>query len=118
MLAAFYVAMASSPGGRERLGLNELEEPRIQVAAALLPPQHVTDIIVGRCSMCHSPTPGWAGIQIAPKNVLLHTPERIALERAAIARQSVMTHAMPPNNLTEMTQDERRQVAQWLRTAR
>ncbi len=116
ILAAFYVAMASSPGGRERLGLKERDEARIQLAGLSLPPQHVTDIIVGRCSMCHSPTPGWAGIQIAPKNVLLHTPERIALERDAIRMQSVLTHAMPPNNLTEMTREERRQVAEWLRS--
>lgn len=112
---AFWIAMSSSPGGRERLGLKEMDERRIQIAGLSLPPQHVTDIIVGRCSMCHAPTPGWAGIQIAPKNVLLHTPERIALERDAIRIQSVLTHAMPPNNLTEMTRDERRQVAEWVR---
>ncbi len=112
---AFWIAMASSPGGRERLGLKEQDERRIQLAGLALPPQHVADIITGRCSMCHSPTPGWAGIQIAPKNVLLHTPERIALERDAIRMQAVLTHAMPPNNLTEMTREERRQVAEWLR---
>ncbi len=112
---AFWVAMSSSPGGRERLGLKERDEARIQLAGLALPPQHVTDIIVGRCSMCHAPQPGWAGIQIAPKNVLLHSPERIALERDAIRSQAVMTHAMPPNNLTGMTRDERRQVAEWLK---
>jgi uncharacterized membrane protein len=112
---AFWVAMASSPGGRERLGLQELEQKRVQLAGLALPPPHVADIITGRCSMCHSPTPGWAGIQIAPKGVMLDTPERIALQREAIRAQSVMTHAMPPNNLTEMTRDERRQVAEWLR---
>jgi uncharacterized membrane protein len=26
----------------------------------------------------------------------------------------VLTHAMPPNNITEMTLDERRTVANWL----
>ena len=111
---AFWVAMASSPGGRERLGLKEADERRIQMAGLSLPPPHVADIITGRCSMCHAPQPGWAGIQIAPKNVLLHTPERIALERNAIRMQAVLTHAMPPNNLTGMTREERREVAQWL----
>jgi uncharacterized membrane protein len=28
--------------------------------------------------------------------------------------QSVLTHAMPPNNITEMTIEERRAVAAWL----
>jgi uncharacterized membrane protein len=110
---AFWVAMASSPGGRERLGLAQLDERRVQLAGLSLPPGPVSDIITGRCSMCHSPTPGWAGIQIAPKGVLLHTPERIALQREAIRMQSVLTHAMPPNNLTEMTPEERKAVAAW-----
>ncbi|MGL4438530.1 MAG: urate hydroxylase PuuD [Bosea sp. (in: a-proteobacteria)] len=112
---AFWVAMASSPGGRVRLGLRQLDEQRIQLAGLSLPPAHVTDIITGRCAMCHAPEPGWPGIQIAPKGVLLHTPERIALQRDAIRMQSVMTHAMPPNNLSEMTLAERRVVAEWLR---
>jgi len=115
MLLAFYVAMASSPGGRDRLGLAQLDEKRIQLAGLALPPAHVTDIITGRCAMCHAPEPGWTGIQIAPKGVMLHTPERIALQRDAIRMQAVLTHAMPPNNLSEMTLAERRAVAEWLR---
>ncbi len=112
---AFWVAMASSPGGRERLGLSQLDEQRIQLAGLSLPPPPVTDIITGRCAMCHAPEPGWAGIQIAPKGVMLHTPERIALQKDAIRMQSVITHAMPPNNLSGMTLAERRVVAEWLR---
>ena len=112
---AFWVAMSSSPGGRERLGLMQLDEQRIQMAGVALPPAHVADIITGRCAMCHAPEPGWAGIQIAPKGVMLHTPERIALQRDAIRMQSVITHAMPPNNLSGMTLAERRVVAEWLR---
>jgi uncharacterized membrane protein len=37
------------------------------------------------------------------------------LQKDAIRMQSVMTHAMPPNNLSGMTVDERRVVADWLR---
>jgi uncharacterized membrane protein len=111
---AFWVAMASSPGGRERLGLSPIEERRLQLAGVALPPPDVADVITGRCAMCHAAQPGWAGIQIAPKGVMLDTPERIALQREAIRVQSVMTHAMPPNNLTGMTIEERRQVAAWL----
>lgn len=112
---AFWVAMASSPGGRERLGLKQLDEQRILLAGLSLPPDHVTDIITGRCAMCHAPEPGWPGLQIAPKGVLLHSPERIALQRDAIRMHSVITHAMPPNNLSGMTPEERRVVAEWLR---
>lgn len=118
LLAAFYVAMAASPGGRERLGLKPLEAANIAVAGLSLPPQNVVDIVTGRCSMCHAAEPVWDGIHIAPKGVMLDTPERIAKHAAEIRMQSVFTHAMPPNNLTSMEKDERVQLAQWLRAAK
>jgi uncharacterized membrane protein len=70
--------------------------------------------VQSRCSMCHAAEPAWDGITIAPKAVRLDTPEEIARHADAIRIQSVLTHAMPPNNITEMTLDERRAVAAWL----
>src|SRR5687767_3047359 len=70
--------------------------------------------IQSRCSMCHAAEPVWDGITIAPKGVRLDTPEEIQRHREMIRVQSVLTHAMPPNNVTEMTLDERRAVATWL----
>ena len=64
--------------------------------------------------MCHSPEPAWEGIGEAPKGVLLDTPEHIATFAPAIRMQAVLTHAMPPNNLTEMTPAERAILARWL----
>ena len=64
--------------------------------------------------MCHAAEPVWAGIAAAPKGVRLDTPEEIARHAEAIRIQAVLTHAMPPNNITEMTADERRDVAAWL----
>ena len=107
--------MASSPGGRERLGLTPLARARpVLLAGMSLPPAEVANIVTGRCAMCHAPEPSWPGIQIAPKGVLLHEPERIAAQARAIRTQAVMTHAMPPNNLSGMTPDERRVLAAWL----
>ena len=109
--SAFYVAMASSPGGRERLGMKAL--PAI-VATGPAAPAHVADIIAGRCAMCHAAEPAYEGIQIAPKGVLLDSPQAIARQAYAIRVQAVMTHAMPPNNVTGMTLDERRALGKWL----
>ena len=64
--------------------------------------------------MCHAPEPVWEGIGEAPKGVLLDTPEHIAAFAPAIRMQAVLTHAMPPNNLTEITPDERAVIARWL----
>ncbi len=112
---AFYVAMASSPGGRERLGLAPAIPRTASLAGLTLPPEHVTNIVNGRCAMCHAPEPVWPGIQIAPKGVWLDSPQNIALQASAIRLHAVLTHAMPPNNLTGMTLEERRAVAAWLR---
>src|SRR3712207_5419845 len=70
--------------------------------------------VQSRCSMCHAAEPVWDGIAIAPKGVRLDTPEEIARHAEIIRIQSVLTHAMPPNNITEMTLDERKAVATWL----
>ncbi len=70
--------------------------------------------VQSRCSMCHAAEPVWDGIPIAPKGVRLDTPEEIARHAEAIRVQAVLTHAMPPNNITEMTLEERRAVAAWL----
>jgi uncharacterized membrane protein len=70
--------------------------------------------VQSRCSMCHAAEPVWDGIAIAPKGVRLDTPEEIARHAEAIRVQAVLTHAMPPNNITEMTLEERRAVAAWL----
>ena len=109
--SAFWVAMSSSPGGRERLGL---APSPAAVASGSPAPAHVADIILGRCSMCHAAEPSYEGIQIAPKNVLLDTPQAVQRQAYAIRVQAVMTHAMPPNNVTGMTLDERRVLAKWL----
>lgn len=115
---AFWVAMSSSPGGREQLGLKPIEAPKpVMMAGLTLPPAEVSNIVTGRCAMCHAPEPSWPGIQIAPKGVLLHEPEQIATNARAIRAQVVMTHAMPPNNLSGMTPAERQTIAGWLAAA-
>jgi uncharacterized membrane protein len=77
----------------------------------------VVNVVETRCAMCHAPEPVWDGIGEAPKGVLLDTPEHIAAFAPAIRMQAVLTHAMPPNNLTEMTNEERAVLARWLGVA-
>jgi uncharacterized membrane protein len=114
-LVAFYVALSSSPAGRERLGLAPAPVPAVAgAAAAATVPKEAVEIVTGRCAMCHAAEPVWDGIGSPPKGVMLDTAERIAQQAAAIRMQSVLTHAMPPNNLTEMTPAERRVLAAWL----
>ena len=77
-------------------------------------PQEVVDIVQLRCMMCHAPAP-MEEIGEAPKGVLLDTPEHIARFAPAIRMQAVLTHAMPPNNFSQMTDEERAVLARWLK---
>jgi uncharacterized membrane protein len=74
----------------------------------------VEDVVMSRCSMCHSTNPVWPGIAAAPKDILLDTPERIARHSRLIDHVAVRSNAMPPGNVTQMADDERALLAAWL----
>lgn len=63
--------------------------------------------------MCHAGAPSFEGIGIAPHGILLDSPEAIERNKALVRLQAVITHAMPPNNVSEITPEERRILAQW-----
>ncbi len=73
----------------------------------------VTDIVMGRCSMCHAAEPGWDGIWWAPKGVMLETPEQVAFHARAIYLQAGVSHAMPPANLSYIEPEERAAIVRW-----
>jgi len=78
--------------------------------------QQVTDIVEGRCSMCHSVKPNWPGVMEAPKNVVLDNPAGIASHAKDIAMEAGFSHAMPPGNLSGITDDERAMIVAWYRS--
>jgi len=76
------------------------------------------DIVVGRCSMCHSREPSWSDTLLwAPKGVLLDTPADIARNARAIYIHSGVSHAMPPANVTYMSEEDRATVRAWYQNA-
>ena len=117
IVAAFFVSVAASPSGRELFGFKQDATPAAAYAAAKAP-DAIVDLITSRCAMCHADEPVWEGVNAAPKGVKLDTPERIAAFAPAIRMQAVLTHAMPPNNLTEITPEERASLARWLEMGR
>ena len=112
ILCAFGVAATASPGMRSLMGLAELPAETAMAGQPKAPPE-VVEIVQTRCMMCHAPEPmEWIGE--APKGVLLDTSEHIARFAPAIREFAVLTHAMPPNNFSQMTDDERNVLARWL----
>jgi uncharacterized membrane protein len=74
-------------------------------------------VIMDRCSMCHAAEPVYEGVLQAPKNVHLDSDVAIANHAGEVAMQSGFSHAMPPGNVSEMTEAERALIVQWFREA-
>jgi uncharacterized membrane protein len=77
----------------------------------------VTDIVLGRCAMCHAAEPNWEGMLWPPKGVVLETPAQIAREARRIYLQAGISHAMPPGNLSHIEPGERQAIVDWYRAA-
>jgi len=108
IVAAAMITVVASPAGRDFLG------SFVAARAIPEPPDAAVDVVLARCSMCHRAQPVWPGLAFAPKGVVLDTREVVWREAEAIRMQAVLSHAMPPNNITMMEPDERRLVSDWL----
>jgi uncharacterized membrane protein len=78
----------------------------------------VADVVTSRCSMCHAQEPVWIGLHWPPKGVRLETEAEIAHHAREIFLQAGISHAMPPGNLSNMTQPERDLITAWFRDVR
>jgi uncharacterized membrane protein len=75
--------------------------------------EQVRSVIEERCAACHSATPAIGAA--APGGVVLDTEEQIRAQAGEIDRQAVRSRAMPPGNVTQMTDEERDLLAAWIR---
>ena len=73
-------------------------------------------IVQTRCVSCHAEKPSFQGIAEAPKGVKLDSPERLRAQALKVHQQSVLSRAMPPGNLTGMTDEERALLDRWYRS--
>jgi uncharacterized membrane protein len=99
--------------------LGQAQEPLATASAApFLEAEHFAaarDTVLARCSMCHTAEPVWEGVHQAPKDVHLDGDIAIANQAREIAMQAGYSHAMPPGNVTEMTDEERELLVAWFR---
>ncbi|MCZ4093853.1 urate hydroxylase PuuD [Sinorhizobium psoraleae] len=79
--------------------------------------EKVRDTVLGRCSMCHAKEPGWEGLIVPPKGVVLENDGDIVAHAREIYLQAGRSHAMPPANVTGVTDEERRLLVSWYETA-
>ncbi len=76
--------------------------------------QDVKSIVDTRCVPCHAAKPTFQGIAEAPKGIMFDTPERIRTHAVQLRQQTVLSRAMPPGNLTAMTDAERALLERWI----
>src|SRR5579871_523410 len=101
-MAAIAVLSAAGPPGA------------ITAAASGASFAQVERIVGTRCSMCHAAEPVWPSLATAPKAIRLDGPEHILRHARLIGRNAAWSNAMPPGNITEMTDSERATIAAWL----
>jgi len=107
----------AAAAGMVAIALLSAAGPRDAKASALAAPvtyANVEEIVLSRCSMCHGAEPVWATIVTAPRGILLDDAEHIRRNARLIGRNAAWSSAMPPGNVTEMTGEERTQIAAWL----
>lgn len=71
-------------------------------------------IIKERCASCHAASPTDDVFTVSPGGVLLDTPEQMVQWAPRIKARSIDSHDMPFLNKTNMTDEERAIVAQWI----
>ena len=73
----------------------------------------VKRVIDAKCTVCHAATPTFQGFNAPPKNVMFETAAQVKTQAAQIYQQTVATRAMPPGNLTQLTDAERVLIGTW-----
>ncbi len=75
--------------------------------------EDVRDTVIGHCSMCHAKEPAWEGMVVPPKGVSLENDREIAAHAREIYLQAGRTHAMPPANITSVSDEQRQLLVAW-----
>ena len=112
-LVIAWLSAAGKPGDTQQDIASASAQPFL--TAAHFPA--VRDVIMGRCSMCHTAEPVYEGVLEAPKGVRLDTDAAIANHAEQIAIQAGFSAAMPPGNVSEITPAERALIVTWYREA-
>jgi uncharacterized membrane protein len=91
--------------------------PRETSHASTAPPlARAQAIVAERCVSCHAATPRFQGLAAAPKGVALEHPAQLTMHAARI-REQVASRAMPPGNVTGLTDSERAELIAWIDAA-
>ncbi|WP_407315921.1 urate hydroxylase PuuD [Pseudomonas sp. nanlin1] len=102
-------------------GVRADQRPKVEAApAATAAPAagpafaQVHGVIEQRCTVCHSANPTSPLFSTAPAGVMFDTAQQIQQQAPRIQAQAVASQIMPLGNITQMTQQERDLIGQWV----
>ncbi len=75
----------------------------------------VAKVVAERCAVCHAARPTREGFAAPPKGVMLETPGQMKAYARAMLQQVWHSKAMPPGNVTELSDEDRALIARWVR---
>ena len=108
-----------APDNRETVSRESATPANHFTSAETFP--EVVELVQGRCSMCHAEIPGWDGLIMPPKGVLLENEGQIAARAREIYLQAGRSAAMPPPGAAEygvtLSADERKLLVNWYQSA-
>jgi uncharacterized membrane protein len=83
------------------------------------PREEVTDeqafaIVQSHCVACHSATPTQPGFAAPPAGLAFDDLDTVLERIDDIGRMAVRTRAMPPGNVTELSEEDRRRLGWWI----
>jgi uncharacterized membrane protein len=70
-------------------------------------------IVQQHCTVCHAANPSYPGFSAAPQGLVLETKAHLMQNRSRVIQQTFVMKAMPIGNVTQMTDEERSQLAVW-----
>ncbi len=83
-------------------------------AVGAVPYAVIAPIVARRCAVCHAQKPRQPGVAGPPAGLRLDTPQLVVANAARIESVAVATRAMPPGNVTRMTEGERATLGAWI----
>ena len=75
----------------------------------------IYNIVKYRCGVCHATNPTFEGFENPPAGLVFDTTQNILENIDNIKAQSIDSDIMPPGNLTGMTENERKKIAEWIK---
>lgn len=88
--------------------------PSVANATQTISYAQIAPIIKERCLPCHSATPTFTGITAPPLGVKYDTPMEVQSVANKIQIMAVDATTMPPGNITQITDEERRLIGAWI----